>query len=381
MKQITIFFLLALITSCNNDSNTSNTSTLISLERHLQQANENELDRGKTVYFEIKDLHFNSSADRNSQISIFLNQMERIDKESYRIINEIDQLKLELLKMAKENANVSRHDAVMNQNDMKHFGGELIRLNLNLIKDKMNIDAVETVLFSHSRVLKFWKSYKVFTVQLLETLATYKTRSQNFSFTSKLSYKGETVEDQLKRFETDLKCSKVNFNDDAAILTQLFADLLKPEILTHENGSEFNWMESTFKNKTIVEAISELTTLQNEILKARNIALLHIRSRMTFCGNYSFNKFLPVVTGVSNAKVGDEVEIKVRMVAYDTYENPMITVSNPEAIVYFKGDGAATLVFKAKKGVNSLKGELMIKKKTGEISSRPWEWEVYGTQK
>lgn len=381
MKQLITLFLLALITSCENQSNVINSSTLISLERNLQLANQNEVYRGNSFYFEIKDLHLNSSLDRNSQISIFLDQMERIDKESYKIIDEIDHLKLEFLKVAKENVSVSSDNIVMNNSNMKHFGNDIMHLNLNAIKDKMNVNAVEVVLFDHSKGLKLWENYKIFSANLLENLATYKTRYQKFSFKPKQSYKAETIENQRKKFEVELKHSKVNLNDDAIILTQLFDELLKPEILTTEDKTDLKWIEFTFKNKTIIEAISELTSLQNDILKARSIALMHIKSRMTFCGYYSFNKFLPVIEGLSNAKIGEEVEIKVRMAAYDTYENPMITVSNPGTAVFFRGDGSASLVFKAKKGVNRLNGTIMIKKKTGEISSRPWEWEVYGTEK
>lgn len=295
--------------------------------------------------------------------------MQRIEEESYKIMDEIDHLKLELLKKANEDIGLFHRDGkeniVVKNKDMKHFGGEIMRLNLNAINDKMNVGAVEDVLFNYSRNLKFWKNYKVFTVRLLEALATYRSRDQNFSFKPQPFYLGKTFENQLKNFETDLKYSKANVSEDAAILTQLFVNLFKSETIITDDGSALTWMEYTFKNKNIVEVISELTSLQNEILKARSSALLHIKSRMTFCGNYSFNKFLPVVSGMSNAKVGEEVEIKVRMVAYDTYESPMITVSNPGASVFFRGDGAATLVFTAKKGVNRLKGELMIKKKTG----------------
>lgn len=381
MKQITILFLLALITSCNNESDIRNNSTLITLERQVQLANQNEFERGNSFYFEIKDLHLNSSTDRISQVSIFLHQMKRIDKESYRIINEIDQLKLEFLKGAKENVSVSSYNTVIHLSDMRHFGNEIMHLNLNAIKDKMNVDAVENVLFNRSKDMRIWKSYKVFTTNLLEALATYKIRNQKFSFKPKQNYKGTTFDNQFKSFKTDLKHSKINLSDDEAVLTELFVNLFKPETVVGEDGSEFTWMEYTFKNKTIIEAISELTSLQNSILKARSSALRHVRSRLALCGYYSFNKFLPVVEGVSNAKIGEEVEIKVRMAAYDTYENPMITVSNPGTAVFFRGDGSATLVFKAKKGVNRLKGELMIKKKTGEIFSKPWEWEVYGIEK
>lgn len=339
MKLITILILLILITSCSNGSHVKNNSTLITLERQVQLANQNEFWRGNSFYFEIKDLHLNSSLDRNSQISIFLNQMERIDKESYKIIDEMDQLKLSLLKVANENTNLPQRDKkekiVMWKSSIKHFGDQLMRLNLKVVKDKMNVDVVDDVLFNRSEGLRLWTNYKTFVVNLLEAIATYKARIQTFSFKPKQNYKGKTFESQLKNFETDLQHSKVNLSDDEAVLTALFANLFKPEKVITEEGGQLTWMEYTFKNKTIIEAISELTSLQNDILKARSSALLHIKSRMTFCGNYSFNKFLPVVTGVSNAKVGEEVEIKVRMVAYDTFENPTVTVSNPGANCLF----------------------------------------------
>lgn len=220
MKQLITLFLLALITSCENQSNVINSSTLISLEQNLQLANQNEVYRGNSFYFEIIDLHINSSPDRNSYISVFLNQMERIDKDSYKIINEIDHLKLELLKTAKENISVSIDNIVIHKSNMKHFGNEIMHLNLNAIKDRMNKDAVENVLFDRSKGLKLWKNYKTFTANLLGDLATYKTRNQDFSFEPKKNYKGITYDHQFKKFKTDLKHSRANLCDDEIVLTE-----------------------------------------------------------------------------------------------------------------------------------------------------------------
>ncbi len=179
--------------------------------------------------------------------------METIDKESNFIISQIDNIKLELLKTAGEDIKTSIKDdgthVVISENEMNHFKGEMMSLNLKAIKDKTNTNSVEKVIFSKSKDVKLWKNYNRYSKSVLETLSTYNERK--FSFNPTMSYKGPTLENYIKQFEKDLQSSKANLQDDESILIQLFVGLLKPNKVKNEDGDFINWMEYKFKNATI----------------------------------------------------------------------------------------------------------------------------------
>ena len=385
MKLITILFIISITTACSDFSNSEslkNVSTLITLERQVQIANQTEAWNSVSSHKEIEELLQDKTAapQRSFRLIETIKQMENIDKESNLIISEIDNLKLELLKTAGESTETfvknNQTNIVIHKSKMNDFYGEMMRLNLTGIQDKLNTNSVEKVIFSNSTDEKLWNHYNVYIKSLLKTLSTYSEK--RFSFNPTMSYNGPTFEEYIQQFEKDLYTSKANIQDDQGILTQLFVDLFKPNKVKNEKGSFESWMEYKFKDATIISALSELTALQNDILKSKSAALRHIKSRSNICEGYSFTNFIPIVSGPSNIEIGKEVELKVRMGAYDVYSTPIITSSRPSVTV--DSDGSSTIRFKAKKGINSVKGTIAIKKKSGEISVQPWEWSVYGVQ-
>jgi hypothetical protein len=384
MKIIITLFIICILSSCSNfsDSDLKNASALITLEGHLQISNQSESWKSVQSYLEIKDLLQDRSMvpKRSFRLIEIKNMMETIDRESNFIISQIDNIKLEILKIAGEDLKVSIKDQgshiVISKSEMELFRGKIMSLNLTAIKDKLNVNSVDKVIFSNSTDVNLWKNYNRYIRFLLKTLSSYS--DGKFSFNPKMAYKGPTARDYVRQFEKDLNNSKANLQDDEHMLIELFTDLFKSNKVKNEEGDEMSWMEYKFRGATIISAISELTALQNDILKSKSFALRHINSRITNCSSYSFTKFLPIVSGPSNAQVGKEVEIKIRMGVYDEYETPVITSSRPS--VWLEGDGAGTVRFKAKKGVNKLSGTIIIQKKSGELSTRPWEWSVYGVE-
>ncbi len=364
--------IIILLSACSNlrSRDNQNIKIIISLENKIQNSNVSECEKSLSIYRDIAEIGRDKTRKIN-YLTFLEDQMLSIDSLSNQLITEIDGIKKMLFKNGNEKVK-------LNEIKLSKFRGQILSYNLHEVVDKLNLNPCEDVLFNQKKGEALWKNYSLFVKNLLRLTATYSVYNNHFSFSPRSNYEGNSFEDKLKNFKKHLSSSKANLNDDESVLKQLYADLYRPEFTLNEDDETVSLNEFLFKKTTLIEAISILTNLQNDILKAKNTSLQHIQYRITSCREYPFDTFIPIITGPSAVKVGEDVEIFVRFGAYDSNENPMLTSSG--GTVWCDGDGAGTIKFKAKKGMNKFNGKILIKLKSGEIRSRPWEWSVYGAE-
>jgi hypothetical protein len=371
MKFLKSLIIILILTSCGSSSSRERQSikTIISLENRIQNSNLSEWDKSGSNYMDL--CYILVDRQKHPSVTFLINQMESIDRLSNKLILEIDHIKRDLLKRGNEKIKSK-------ESKFHNFRCQFLSYNLNEVVNQLNLEPSEFVFFKQNRSEKLFNKYALFVQQLLKLTSSYDTRSSHYSFSPKLHYPGDSFADKLNNFKLHFKASKANIQDDEFILIQLFTDLFKPENMKNEEGEKVNWVENQFRNTTLVEAIANLTILQNDVLKAKSTAIQCVNYRITSCREYPFDTFIPIVNGPSTVKSGRDAEIFVRFGAYDSNEKPIVTSS--DGSVWYEGDGAGTIKFKAKKGLNKFKGEILFRKKSGEMHRRPWEWSVYGVE-
>lgn len=126
------------------------------------------------------------------------------------------------------------------------------------------------------------------------------------------------------------------------------------------------------KNYTAREALHYLCIQEGRILEARKMAFSLIGMRMSM-DSYSFDKITNIAVGPDTVNQGDEVELQVMVVAYDSYNTPKVNcdqnanIEVREGISYVKLKVDQTTI---------VKGTIRIKNKAGHIKLRDWEKKI-----
>ena len=141
------------------------------------------------------------------------------------------------------------------------------------------------------------------------------------------------------------------------------------------NGKKVHWISATFNDATLISAIASLSLLEQDILSARAMALAHWKSKVSTCG-YSFNTIMPLATGPSTSFEGEEVKIQVLMAAFDSENQPRVTTTYGTSMITHNGDGTGTVMITPKLGLNTIKGTVSIRNKSGVEKTENWEWTV-----
>lgn len=351
----------------------------VAIELNTQKSSITHLDRGNAAKSELAgELADKTNPDKVAKVKYYLSIIDKIDAETAKQIEFIDNLKFLLLETSGEDVkkveDKSKEAIVWKAYDKKNPLTPA-KLNLMAVQAKDQYDVPMQILIGEElkspkgKGMELWKSYNDFRLKITELLGTYKVGDKSFSFkpTAINSYK----EDNLilsKEVDKMLAKNKINVNDDAEVLKQIYMELTKSEKVEMDEVGEVHWLGKTFDHSPLVAAIASLTAMQQEILSARATAIAHIKGRVT-TGEYSFNKVVALAYGPAIANSGDEVELKVMMAAYDSDNQPVVT--GPGAVTV--ADGQGTVKVKVSGG-NEMKltGTVAIKKKSGAEKKETW---------
>ena len=127
---------------------------------------------------------------------------------------------------------------------------------------------------------------------------------------------------------------QANMKEDRQVLIDLYLMLTKKERNAVHDQTDVHWIGMTFDHAPIVAAIAALSSLQNDVLSARALALGQMKSRLGL-HEYGFNSILPLVYGQPIANSGDSVYLQVMMAAYDSENQPVVVLKDgaPEATI------------------------------------------------
>jgi hypothetical protein len=162
--------------------------------------------------------------------------------------------------------------------------------------------------------------------------------------------------------------------DNQQAITDLYLMLTLPNSVTVNSTAE-HWITNTFSHSTLAGTITHLTILQNKVLTARAYALAHISSKVSVCG-YGFDKIMPFANGPTLIHEGESTEITVGMVAFDSYNQPEVTIQSGGGEVLKPENGIGKVRVKPKKGLQVIKGSVSIKNKSGVKKTAYWEYYI-----
>lgn len=355
-------------------------NAFVAIEENVQKAAQTQLERGDTSKKDLIEAMTESNAEKKVKIKYFLNIVDKIDQETAKRIQEIDEIKLDILKKSGEQVDIAKindEESVLWVPYSKKNPLAPARFHLMAVqaKDQYDVPMHEIIGEDLTNITgtgkKLWKSYNDYRNTICDLLGTYSPPGgKSFSFKSTHINNFKDNKDLEKQVLKMMSKNKFNIDDDADILKQLYMDLSKNERFDTEEVKNLHWMGKTFDHSPLVAAIASLTSMEQEILSARATAVTHIKNKIGV-GEYSFNKVMAISYGDAIANSGDEIEVGVMMAAFDSDNQPIVTSNNGQVSI---ADGRGKIKVKVGSGNEmKLSGTVSIKKKTGEIKTEKWE--------
>ena len=358
----------------------------VAIEENIQKANVVQVDRGNTFYQAVleeeKATKGADQAAKKAKLKYVRERMDLIDKEAADMIQFLDKMKLAILNEAGEETKTYKdkdHETLL---WTKGEGVKPIRMNCFAVQGKDKYDEPMRVMGIDQDIknptgngAELWKKLNNYRSKLVEITGSYQMPGSDKKFSiSVKDYNDFENNTELTKFTTDMvKKSKANLKEDQQVLIDLYSMLSKPEKNEVHDMKGVHWVGMTFDHAPLVAGIAALSSLQQDVLAARALALANYKSKVT-TGEYSFNKIMPLAYGPAVANSGDDVELQVMMAAFDSDNQPTVTSSTGE--VTYPGNGQGIVKFKAGGSTMSISGTVSIKNKSGVPKTEKWEHEV-----
>lgn len=363
----------------------------VAIEENIQKANMNQAQRGLKAYNDVKAEIASSKGEENKakkeKLEYVLGQMDKIDKETADMIAFIDKIKVDMLKTSGEKVDTYKDKDKETILWTKTNGVTPSRMNLMMVQAKDQYDIpmqmmgiAEDLKNPKGLGLELWKKFNAYRAKVVELTGSYKWADVapfEIKVTDINNYKD--YEDLTKQVEAMIEKNgaKANLKDDKDALVNIYKEMTKMEKNDAGDVKGIHWMGLTFDHSPLVAAIASLSSMQQNILSARAMALEHWKSRVS-TGEYSFNKIAPLAYGQPIANTGDSVYLNVMMAAFDSDNQPDVKVLEGagDAKIVAK-DGQGIVGFKVGGGTEQvLKGTVAIKNKSGMWKTEKWEYKV-----
>lgn len=351
----------------------------VAIEENTQKSNGMQVDRGseiiKDVSNEINSTKGKENAEKLRKLKKVMKQMQEVDRLSASMIREIDQVKMEVLSESGEEVSVVKPQDNETIIWEKGTGCKPTRMNLKAVQAQDEYDIPMYILIGDDiknptgKGKKIWDNYNGFRSKLIQTVGTYQEGKKEYSIRPKAINTFKSNQDLKKQVEQMIKSSKANLRDDEEILSTIYMNLTKPERVTQNDIEGVHWIGQTFDHAPLVAALASLSSMQQDVLSARSLALAHLKSKVAV-GEYSFNRIVGLVYGPEIANTGDEVELNVMMAAFDSDNQPTVTYNGNS----FRGTAGKGLI-KTKVGSGTemtLNGTVSIKNKSGQLKTENW---------
>ncbi len=351
----------------------------VAIEENTQKSNGMQVDRGSEFISDVSDeiasTRGKENAEKLRKLKKVMKQMQQVDKLSASLIREIDQVKMELLKESGEEVSTIKPDDIETIIWEKGQNSRPTRMNLMAVQAKDQYDIPMHILIGDDiknptgKGKTIWNDYNGFRSKLIQTMGTYKEGKNSYSINPKAINTFKDNTDLKKQVERMLQSSKANLRDDEEILASIYMNLTKPERVTQNDISGVHWIGQTFDHAPLVAALASLSSMQQDVLSARSLALAHLKTKVSV-GEYSFNKIVGLVYGPEIANSGDEVQLNVMMAAFDSDNQPTVTYNGTS----FRGtEGKGLIKTKVGSGTEmTLSGTVSIKNKSGIEKKENW---------
>lgn len=358
----------------------------VAIEENIQKANIVQVDRGDGFYGDVKEeIQAAKGPDnvaKKKKLEYVLGQMDKIDKETVAMIEFIDKLKIEILSTAGENVADYKDKEHTNILWKKSDKVKPTRMWLAAVQGMDKYDEPMQVLGIADDIknpkgngIELWNKLIAYRSKIVELAGSYKMpgSEKSFTITPKAINEYESNAALTKAVTAMVDGSKANLKEDRQVLIDLYIGLTKLEKNTVHDMEGVHWIGMTFDHSPLVAGIAALSSLQQDILSARALALAHYKSKVS-TGEYSFNKIVPLAYGPVVANGGDDIELKVMMAAFDSDNQPKVTSSSGE--ISYPGNGTGVVKVKAGGSTMELSGTVSIKNKSGVPKTEKWNHTV-----
>jgi hypothetical protein len=364
----------------------------VAIEENIQIANQNEYGRGSEIRKDvIAKVESGDTPAIREKAKRLLAEIDKIDKLTAEQIQYIDALKLEILTEIKEDETKLKEGPedkgfIIEKAFNASEPTKPIRFRLANVQNKDKYDEVMRIMGianttekpeSYSCVSKYAKGKKS-GIDLWNSLQNYRATICKIlvESSSNDSVKYKFVDPKINQFETQesLKAeilkqfsSKkwiVN-KSDSSMVSDIYIALTKREMVKneHEKGKMEHWIGKTFNHAPAVGALASLSSLQKEILTARADAITIIKGRIGG-GDYSFNSIVALATPkFAVVQPGAEIELEVRMAAYDSDRQPEIKPN--QGTLKSTANGVGLVTARATNGKMEFTGTVSISDKYG----------------
>lgn len=364
MKIIACSFLLLVLFSCNSIENDASIRNAIASEAQLQQMNVMLYGNGERYASNIRE-EFSTTPknqemiSKNSKLLFIMNKIDQIDSLTAAIIHSIDQLKVSLLKEAGENYPINKERSVLPS-----------PFDFANLKNASNTHAASELLLNSDspgeKGMELFNQFKNYRNELVKTVGS--TMVQKMVVTDINDFTNEA--DLITKIKTQITSKAPNYRDDQESLTEIYKTLTLPNQVEGKT-----WAVNSFEHSSLIGCISTLTILQNQILQARAFALAHITSIGCFA-DYGFDKIIPFAQGPSLIYEGETAEITVGIAAFDSYNQPEVTLQSIDGEILKSEQGTGKVHVKPSEGLQKIKGTVSIRNKSGTKKTENWEWDI-----
>ncbi|MDX2361058.1 MAG: GldM family protein [Crocinitomicaceae bacterium] len=361
----------------------------VAIEENIQKANIVQVERGDGYYDSVKQEEAATNdpdqVAKKEKLQYVLEQMDKVNVVTEEMIKFIDELKIEILAAAGENTTEFGNDDEEVMMWIEREGVRPTRMNLMQVQAKDNYDIPMQIVVGtdeggeitdiKGQGAVLWEKFNQFRLDLVQMAGSYQM-GDAAAFTIDPTHINEYgTNAELKAMVTDMvKKSKANLKEDEEMLIDLYVMLTRKELNSHHGTEGVHWVGMTFDHSPLVAAIASLSSMQQDVLGARAIALRHWKGKVT-TGEYSFNKIMPLAYGPSVANAGDTVEIQVMMAAFDSDNQPKVELVGAEELgaqISYPGNGQGIIKIKAGATTMELTGTVAIKNKSG--TWKPGDW-------
>ena len=392
----------------------------VAIEENIQLGNINEYARGNEKAEMISDKW---TIDKSLRAKKVYELVEKLDEETAKCIQLIDQTKLQVLMECKEVITIGKgeeedksiivkdREGLKFNNDSKNpavTGNpspiKPLRMNLQWVSGKDKYDDPMRVMGiakseqlakpdEMAKGMQIWEemiSYRGVLINAICEASTYiKQSDDSIKSSAKYEFKDpkltkftskEDAIDQLgsapKKGKPGSKSLKTIFENDESTIIEVYLALLKNEMVKHE-GKDIHWIGKTFDHAPSVAVIASLSSLQKDILSARAMVISYLQEKVGG-GDYSFNQIVALAKP-DNLIVASQEEffVTVSMVAFDSEKQPVVDPKSGGVLVGKPKNGEAVLKFRAPaSGSVKISGTVGIEKKSGGTEYRDYETEV-----
>jgi hypothetical protein len=365
------------------------------IEDNTQRSNENLYIKGQesksTLAEDYKTLNDPKDKAKKAKIKTYLSIIDKLDKETGKMIQYIDGIKFKLLTEAgeeydKNSPKLKDKEFIIWSKYRKEEPVKPIRFNLFKVEHKDNFDVPMNSLvgseigtITSKEGMQLWNNFKALRKSMVEIAGTYDEgigqdgKKKSWKLKVGDINKFEDSKDLQKQLRKIMNASGNKVNPEDSSTLQLVYELMSKNEFDEygDDKANIHWLGRTFDHAPLVGALASLSSLQNDVLQAREKLIALLKSKVS-TGEFSFNQIEAFVAGDAVVTSGQELNIKVTMAAYDSDKNPTVVINGGGSQETGKG------VVNVKKivtgnGEQTISGEVTILSKSYIPYTKKWE--------